>query len=100
MTRHDSLLLKAAEALSHGADPFSSGFLTENNVTLDECMALSERIAILCKGWLASGKDDRLKILALGAVYGEDGIGIDAFRASIEHHQTFEKTMKRLKELK
>ena len=100
MNRSDALLLKAAEALSHGADPFSSDFLTENKVTLDECMALSERIGILCKGYLACGKDDKVKILALGAVYGEEGIDADAFRATIEHHQTFEKTMKRLKELR
>ena len=99
MNRSDSLLLKAATAMANGADPFSHDFLVENNVTLDECMSLSERIAIICKGWLGCGKDDQIKILALGAIYGEEGIDLDQFRKHFESSQKMNSTLKKLKSL-
>lgn len=100
MNRLDGLLLKAAQALENGADPFSHSFLVENKVTLDECMTLSERIAIICKGWLAAKKDDQIKLLALGAVYGEEGIDVDVFRSSIEHSQKTAEVLGKLKRMK
>jgi hypothetical protein len=39
------LLRKAAEALDEGTDPFSGSFLTDNDVTFDQCMALGQQLA-------------------------------------------------------
>lgn len=99
MNRLDGLLLKVAQAMENGADPFHHAFLVENEVTLDECMNLSERIAIICKGWLAAKKDDQIKLLALGAVYGEEGIDLNVFRSSIEHSQKTAEVLGKIKKL-
>lgn len=39
--RLDFLLEKASEAFADARNPFETSFLTEHNVTLDECMDLS-----------------------------------------------------------
>lgn len=41
-----ALLRKAAEALEAGENPFSTGFLTGNSVTLDQLSSLADQIAI------------------------------------------------------
>lgn len=82
--RSNKLLLDAAKALEKGGDPFSHDWLVENEVTLDECMSLSERMAIILKGFLGSDKDEQLNLLAVGAVYGEEGIDIGMFKSSIK----------------
>lgn len=89
--RSRDLLLKAANALGEGIDPFSHGWLSENEVTLDECYGLSETIAVIIKGSLALKREDRIKLLALGAVYGEPGVDIEVFRSSIEMQQATKK---------
>ena len=40
------LLELAAEALEDGRDPFADSFLSENDVTSDQCMALANGLAI------------------------------------------------------
>jgi hypothetical protein len=40
------LLRKAAAALDEGNDPFAGLFLTENDVTFDQCMTLAENLAV------------------------------------------------------
>lgn len=40
------LLRKAADALDDGIDPFSGSFLRENNVSSDQCGALTDMLAI------------------------------------------------------
>jgi len=89
--RTKELLLKAANALGEGIDPFSHGWLSENEVTLDECFGLSETISVIIKGSMALKQEDRIKLLALGAVYGEPGIDIDVFRSQIEMQQVTKK---------
>lgn len=71
--RHNALLLKMAQAFEAGSDPFNHEFLVENKVTADECFALSDQIGTLIKGFLGSKQDDRVLMLAIGAVYGEEG---------------------------
>lgn len=71
--RHNELLLMMAKAFETGADPFSHGFLVQNNVTADECFKLSDQIGTIIKGFLGSGQDERVLLLAIGAVYGEEG---------------------------
>lgn len=94
--RANKLLLDAAKALANGADPFNHDWLVENNVTLDECMSLSERMAIILKGFLGSDKDEQMNLLAIGAVYGEEGIDLNFFKASIK----LAATTRKLKALK
>lgn len=54
MSRMDDLLGEAAEAFADGRDPFSTEWLSDHEVTLDECMALSDRIASVLRGYLAA----------------------------------------------
>lgn len=44
--RKVTLLKKAAAALDNGEDPFSTSFLSENDVTLDECGDLADSLAL------------------------------------------------------
>lgn len=63
MTRERDLLLKAAEALEAGTDPFSPHWLAENSVDASECFDLSENIAKcirICTGgvdWQKAAKE-------------------------------------------
>jgi hypothetical protein len=41
-----ALLRAAADALDAGEDPFSTAFLTANDVTFDQCMNLAQQLAI------------------------------------------------------
>ena len=40
------LLELAAEALDDGRDPLSNPFLSDNDVTLDQCYSLAQQLAI------------------------------------------------------
>lgn len=40
------LLRKASEALERAEDPFSGEFLRDNDVTFDQCMTLSQMMAL------------------------------------------------------
>lgn len=46
MSRSSELLKAAAEALDDGEDPLHHAFLSEHEVTLDECYDLAEWMAI------------------------------------------------------
>jgi hypothetical protein len=85
--RIDALLGKAAESLENGADPFNHEFLVTNEVTADECFTLSEKMAIIIKGYLGSDMDDQVLILGTGACYGEPGIDVEQFRRSLKLSQ-------------
>lgn len=43
--RMNLLLEKAADAFADGSNPFEHHWLAENNVTLDECVAMTEYIS-------------------------------------------------------
>lgn len=58
--RTKELLSLAAETFADGADPFSDAFLREHKVTLDECVGLSELIAVLIKGYLISPPETQM----------------------------------------
>lgn len=82
--RSKELLRKMAEALQDGRDPFTQEWLSEHEVTLDECFNLSDVVALLIKGYLASSKEDQHKILILGAASGIDGLDPKVFRSHLE----------------
>jgi hypothetical protein len=46
MRRSAELLLAAADALDDHTSPFCDEFLTKHEVTFDQCMSLSEQLAI------------------------------------------------------
>jgi len=96
-TRIDVLMAKAAKALEEGIDPFSTEWLSENDVKLEEAMGLSEKIAAVLRGYLASGRDDQVRTLALGAAAGARGIDMKVFRATFELHQTRKRLLGELK---
>ena len=55
MSRMDELLQLAAEKYDDHSDPFNTSFLVENDVTLDECMEMSEQVATAIRVWLGLG---------------------------------------------
>lgn len=50
--RREDLVLKAAKAMIDGMDPFSTTFLSEHNVTLDECYTMGEDLAMAGRMWV------------------------------------------------
>jgi hypothetical protein len=66
------LLRKAAELFEDGRDPFETNFLSDNNVTLDECMSLSEAIGLILKGFLRADKDTQNIVVVNGALSGTE----------------------------
>ena len=95
--RIDALMAKAAKDLEKGIDPFSTEWLSGNDVKLEEAMGLSEKIGTILKGYLASGRGDQVRLLALGAAAGTKGVDMKVFRASFELHQTRKKLLEGLR---
>jgi len=50
--RSRELLKIACDSLESGNDPFDHSFLTENDVTLDECYGLSDSLAVAGRMYL------------------------------------------------
>jgi len=46
MNRTADLIKAAADALDDGRDPFQQAFLVDHDVTFDECMILSQLLAV------------------------------------------------------
>jgi len=67
MSRIDTLLKLAAVEFDHGRSPFETEWLTKNNVTLNEAYALSESIANIIMGYLASPISVKAALLMLAA---------------------------------
>lgn len=54
MSRSDELLRAAAGAFADGRSPFSTEWLSEHDVSLNECIDLGDRIAQVLNGYLNS----------------------------------------------
>ncbi len=67
MTRAEELLQKIAQAFEDGIDPFSTHWLSENEVTGQECWDLTQSIAGILKGYLASSKRLQAQLAVCGA---------------------------------
>lgn len=67
MTRSQDLLQKAAQAFEEGMDPFSHSWLSENEVTAQECWELGQSIAGILKGYLASPQLLQAQLAVCGA---------------------------------
>lgn len=76
MSRLPQLLRTAAESLEGGTDPFRESWLSEHEVTFDECMALSNALATGARlyAWAIENPEE-----ARGAVNGAHMIS--AYRA-------------------
>ncbi len=61
--RMEELLGKAADAFEKGMNPFDHWFLSENEVTADECMVMSEQIAALIKWFVNQPRKTQTEIL-------------------------------------
>lgn len=55
--RAKELLLKAAEALDDGSDPFATHFLTTNRVSLEEALALADDVADCIRARISQGHE-------------------------------------------
>jgi hypothetical protein len=64
--RIEELLSSAATEFENGRNPFETSWLSDHNVTIDECYDLSDRIAIIIRGFLKAPESVRLAILFLG----------------------------------
>lgn len=67
MERQMELLKKAAEAFDDQRSPFCTEWLTENDVTADECFGLSQTIAVILHGYGSASKDVQMQITLQGA---------------------------------
>jgi len=85
---------EAADAFAKGSDPFSGDWLAEHEVTLDECFSLSEKIAAVLKGYLASPPEIQQRILMAYAIEGT-GIPFSMVDSAMKHGEL----TKRLNEL-
>ena len=65
--RMTHLLIEAAKCFDDGRSPFENSWLSENNVTLDECMALSHYIGIILRGAALASKSVQGEILFISA---------------------------------
>lgn len=61
--RSKELLRKAAGAFEKGMNPFGHWFLSENEVTADECMIMSERIATIIKWFVGQSRKVQIEVL-------------------------------------
>jgi hypothetical protein len=96
--RSKALLSKAADALSELRDPFSTDWLVENEVTLDECGDLSEHIGTIIKGYLAAPSDVRERVALAGAFSGSS---VDPKIAAVaDNSLVMSQTARKLKAIK
>lgn len=79
--RMKDLLVKASACFSEGFSPFNNDWLSENQVTLDECMALSEMIGTIIKGVALS--DDALQTVVFIVSASDGYVNSDSARLSI-----------------
>lgn len=96
--RTKDLLIKASQCFSEGYSPFNSDWLSANGVTLDECMALSETIGLVLKGFALSNKTSQSEIFIVGTTGGEISSGIA--RSAIQEVETRRRTARALKRWK
>lgn len=76
MSRMADLLDKAADALENGEDPLALHFLSENEVTLDECFDLADKLAMGAR--IISWATRNPKAATAFAQGGVNGMGMDA----------------------
>ena len=60
-TRGEFLLKAAAAAFEQGIDPFSTAWLSEHEVTAQECFDLGQSLSTVIKAYLASDADFKIK---------------------------------------
>lgn len=87
--RMKDLMLKAAKCFDEGFSPFNDEWLSENKVTLDECMALSSTIGLAVRAYARAGSKTQMELLLVGGTDGK--IDSDIARASIEQGQARKK---------
>lgn len=66
-TRIETLLIDAAREFDRLTTPFRSDWLSEHEVTLDECGDLSEMIGMICRGYAKAPVEAQAALLVLGA---------------------------------
>ena len=72
--RQRELLEAMAKAFEEGIDPFSTSFLSEHQVTAQECFEMGHSIASILKGYLAAPVRSQVALLAYG-ILAEQGLG-------------------------
>lgn len=68
--RMKNLMIEAAKCFSDGYSPFNTDWLSENEVTLDECMSLSEMIGTAVKSFALAGSKAQTALLIIDASDG------------------------------
>ena len=98
MNRQEQLIKAAAIAFDNGSDPFVHEWLSEHEVTADECMALSSVIGTILHGYLASPKEVKLSLGFRGAAVAA-GMPSEVIETAVESLEMKALT-KRLKEFR
>lgn len=91
--RINELLLAAADALDDGRDPFSTEWLSTNNVTADECFALSESMAVAVRNYARLAPVGKLEAIIRSECKddGEREAMLSGLRTSVKHREVMDK---------
>lgn len=92
--RMKELLILASKCFEEGFSPFQTDWLSENQVTFDECMTLSEMVGFIIRGVAMSDEITQTQVMMTGISDGK--ISTEVARESINHV----KTLKALKAAK
>lgn len=82
--RSIELLKKAADCFEVGTSPFNDDFLSENHVNLEDCMILSEQIAMILKGFANSDTNGQIRILLLSS----DGLYPEGVEFALQQNES------------
>ena len=85
MTRIEELLRAAASTYDEHSDPFNTQWLVDHDVTLDECMELSEQIATSIRVWLGMG--DLIQLMAKTGKLAEESLAGAIANMGLAHYK-------------
>ena len=79
-----ALVKAASEAFADGRNPFEAHWLSEHNVTFEECGALSKSIATILAGYVKAGEETKSIIILMG-IADEAGLPTDIIESAGMH---------------
>jgi hypothetical protein len=91
------LLLKCAENLDNGCDPMHHTFLVENNVSADECFALSQQMAVAIRGYAQAPLDIALRIVMCSEF--KDPVELKTILDNLERAQAQKSVLEKLRKI-
>lgn len=91
--RQNRLLMEVAQQFENGSTPMHHEWLVENNVTLDECGALADRLGLIIRGFLQSPDHIQLAIWACSCM-PDAGAAAEHLVAVLDHRRLMDRLKK------